>query len=97
MRVGTVRKRHGTKLKADVALEALKGDKTVAEIASKFKVHPTQVSQWKKQLADGLPEIFGAKRTQSEATEALVGQLYEQIGRLKYELDWLKKKSSQFS
>ena len=97
MRVEKIRKRHGTKLKSDVALEALKGEKTVAEIASKFKVHPTQVSQWKKQLAEGLPDIFGAKRTQGEASEALVGQLYEQIGRLKYELDWLKKKASQFS
>lgn len=92
----TIRKRHGVKLKADVALEALKGEKTINEIGSRFKVHPTQVSQWKKQLQEGLPEVFGAKRSQSEASEALVGQLYEEIGRLKFELDWLKKKAARF-
>ncbi len=94
--MGTLRKRHGTKLKSDVALDALKGEKTVTEIASKFKVHPTQVSQWKRNLVEGLPSIFGSKRSQSEASEALVGQLYEEIGRLKFELDWLKKKAARF-
>lgn len=94
--MGTLRKRHGTKLKSDVALDALRGEKTVTEIASKFKVHPTQVSQWKRSLVEGLPAIFGAKRSQSEASEALVGQLYEEIGRLKFELDWLKKKAARF-
>jgi transposase-like protein len=94
--MGTLRKRHGTKLKSDVALDALRGEKTVTEIASKFKVHPTQVSQWKRNLAEGLPSIFGSKRSQSEASEALVGQLYEEIGRLKFELDWLKKKAARF-
>ena len=93
----SVRKRHGVKLKADVALEALKGDKTINEIGLRFKVHPTQVSQWKKQLQEGLPEVFGSKRSQSEASEALVSQLYEEIGRLKFELDWLKKKVARFS
>ena len=91
----TVRKRHGAKLKAEVALEALKGEKTVNEIGSRFKVHPTQVSHWKKQLQEGIPDIFGARRNQSEASEALVGQLYEEIGRLKFELDWLKKKAAR--
>jgi transposase-like protein len=95
--VGTVRKRHGVKLKSDVALEALKGDQTINEIASKFKIHPTQVSQWKKQLQEGLAGVFGARRTQSEASETLVGQLYEEIGRLKFELDWLKKKATRLS
>jgi transposase len=94
--MGTLRKRHGTKLKSDVALDALRGEKTVTEIASKFKVHPTQVSQWKRNLVEGLPSIFGSKRSQSEASEALVGQLYEEIGRLKFELDWLKKKAARF-
>jgi len=83
------------KLKTDVALEALKGEKTINEIGSQFKVHPTQVSQWKKQLQEGLAEVFGAKRVQSEASEALVSQLYEEIGRLKFELDWLKKKAAR--
>lgn len=91
-----LRKRYGVKLKADVALEALKGEKTINEIGSRFKVHPTQVSQWKKQLQVGLPEIFGSKRMQAEASEALVAQLYEEIGRLKFELDWVKKKAARF-
>ena len=92
----TIRKRHGAKLKSDVAVEAFRGEKTINEIASRFKVHPTQVSQWKKQLQEGLPELFGGKRPQSEVSEALVGQLYEEIGRLKFELDWVKKKAARF-
>ncbi|MBK8200966.1 MAG: IS3 family transposase [Bdellovibrionales bacterium] len=90
--VGEIRKRHTPKRKFDVAIAALAGDKTVVDIAGKFKVHPTQVSQWKKQLIDSSLELFGAKRPQSEANETLVSQLYEEIGRLKFELDWLKKK-----
>ena len=92
-----IRKRHGAKLKTQVALEAMRGERTMNEIASKFKIHPTQVSQWKKQSQTGLPEVFGGKRPQSEASEVLVAQLYEEIGRLKCELDWLKKKAARFS
>lgn len=92
-----IRKRHSAKRKFDVAFEALKGDKTAAEIAGKFKVHPTQVSQWKKQLQDSGVELFGAKRPTSEASETLVSQLYEEVGRLKFELDWVKKKASRLN
>ncbi len=95
--VGEIRKRHTPKRKFDVAIAALAGDKTVVDIAGKFKVHPTQVSQWKKQLIDSSLELFGAKRPQSEANETLVSQLYEEIGRLKFELDWVKKKAAKFS
>lgn len=77
-------------------MEATAGEKTVAEIASKHKVHPTQVSQWKKQLQESAGEIFGGKRPQSEASETLVTQLFEEVGRLKFELDWVKKKASRF-
>lgn len=91
-----IRKRHGVKVKSSVAIEAFRGEKTVNEIASRFKVHPTQVSQWKKQLLEGLPGVFGAKRTQTEASEGRVSELYEEIGRLKFELDWLKKKAARF-
>jgi transposase-like protein len=95
--VATTRKRHGTKVKGNVAVHALVGEKTVSEIATKYKVHPTQVSQWKKQLQDGMDDIFGGRRAaKKEASEALVGQLYEEIGRLKFELDWLKKKAAKF-
>jgi transposase len=92
----TIRKKHGFKVKGDVALEALRGEKTINEIASQFKVHPSLVSQWKKHLQEGIPQIFGAKRSQSEVSESLVSGLYEEIGRLKYELDWLKKKATRF-
>jgi transposase len=94
--VGEIRKRHAPGLKMKVAMEATIGDKTVAEIASRHRVHPTQVSQWKKQLQESAPEIFGGKRPQSEASETLVSQLYEEVGRLKFELDWVKKKASRF-
>jgi putative transposase len=94
--VGDIRKRHSPALKMKVAIEATVGDKTVAEIASKHRVHPTQVSQWKKQMHDSAPEIFGGRRPQSEVSEALVSQLYQEVGRLKFELDWVKKKASRF-
>ncbi len=84
-------------VKFNVALAAFMGDKTVAEIASRFKVHPTQVSKWKKQLQDSSLELFGARRAQPEANETLISQLYEEVGRLKFELDWVKKKSAKFN
>ena len=83
--------------KFNVAISAYKGDKTVSEISNKFGVHPVQVSQWKKQLKEGAVQIFGGKKSQSEVSEAMVSQLYEEIGRLKFELDWLKKKAAKFS
>jgi transposase-like protein len=88
------RRNHSAAFKAKVALEAVKGDKTTVELASKYEVHPTQIAQWKKQLLESLPEVFGNsrqrdRRKQDELTE----HLYQQIGQLKVELDWLKKKS----
>ena len=87
------RKSHTAAVKAQVALAAVKGDKTISELASLHGVHPTLIHTWKKQLLDNAEEIFqsGAK-TSSAEHEALQAQLYEQIGRLKTELDWLKKK-----
>ena len=91
------RKSHSAAFKALVALAAVRGDKTVSELASLHGVHPTLIHAWKKQLLDSAEELFhnGAK-TSSAEHEALQAQLYEQIGRLKTELDWLKKKAARF-
>jgi putative transposase len=91
------RKSHTATFKAQVALAAVKGDKTVNELASLHGLHPTMIHTWKKQLLDNAEEVFesGAK-TSSAEHEALQAQLYEQIGRLKTELDWLKKKAASF-
>ena len=87
------RKSHPAALKAQVALAAVRGDKTVSELAALHSVHPTLIHAWKKQLVSNAEELFesGAK-TSSAEHEAMQGQLYEQIGRLKTELDCLKKK-----
>jgi transposase-like protein len=86
------RKRYSAELKAKVALEAIKGHKTANEIASAYGVHPTQIAQWKKQVLDELPHFFSAHQGQREkADEALIAALYQEIGQLKVELDWLKK------
>ncbi len=92
------RKKYSAQFKAKVAIEAVKGNKTVNEIAGEYGVHPTQIQQWKKQLLEELPNIFSRKRTsKAKETEELTAQLYQQIGQLKVELDWVKKKSGYFS
>jgi putative transposase len=88
------RKQYSGELKAKIALEAIKGLRTVSEIAGAYEVHPTQVTQWKKRALEQLPEVFSDRRVRVEkADEELKAQLYQQIGQLKVELDWLKKKS----
>jgi len=87
------RKKHNTQTKVKVALEALKGEKTIAEITTKYGIHATQISQWKKAVLDILPEAFSSKRKRHEEDQqALVDELYKQIGQLKVENDFLKKK-----
>lgn len=77
-----------------MALEALKGLKTVNELASTYGVHPTQMAHWKHRLHKEMPEIFSARRAKrAHDAEAFQAQLYQQIGQLKVELDWLKKKA----
>jgi len=88
------RKRYDGTLKAKVAVEAIKGQRTVNEIASAYGKHPHQVTQWKKQALEQLPEIFSNGRARIQlADEELRDRLYQEIGQLKVELDWLKKKS----
>jgi transposase-like protein len=89
----TQRKRYRAEFKARVALEALKGHKTVNELAGTYGIHPTQIAQWKKHLERELPQIFASQRDRREQEhEAVQAQLYQQIGQLKVEVDWLKKK-----
>ena len=88
------RRNHSAAFKAKVALAAAKGDKTIAELASQYEVHPSQITKWKKQLLESLPEIFSNRQQKDrQDQEELTAQLYQQIGQLKVELDWLKKKS----
>ena len=88
------RKRHTAALKAKVALEVIRGEKTANELAGLYQVHPTQISEWKKRAIEGMPELFEDGRSKAQADdEALKDRLYEEIGRLKVELDFLKKKS----
>lgn len=90
------RRQHSPEFKAQVGLEALRGVEPIHAIAAKHQVHPVQVSQWKKEVAERLPEVFGRKRD-ADASEMKEREkeLFEQIGRLKMELDWLKKKAGQ--
>jgi len=88
------RKKHSAEFKAKIALEAAKGLKTINEIASEAEVHPTQVTLWKKQLIEEASTLFASSRGQKEKSqEDLTAALYQQIGQLKVELDWVKKKS----
>ena len=87
------KRRFSAEFKARVAREALRERKTLAELAAEYDVHPNQISQWKKQLLDALPELFSKRPSQErEHEERLKDRLYRQIGQLQVELDWLKKK-----
>jgi transposase-like protein len=90
-----IRKKHSPAFKAQVALEAAKQAKTIAELAKRFQVHPVQISQWKKQLLDGMESLFqnGSAARQPDPEKVQV-ELYEQLGRLQMELAWVKKKSA---
>jgi transposase len=91
-----IRKKHSPAFKAQVALEAAKQAKTIAELAKQFQVHPVQISQWKKQLLDGMETLFqnGSTARQPDP-EKIQAELYEQLGRLQMELAWVKKKVPQ--
>lgn len=93
------RRRFEGKFKAKVALEAVRGLKTINEIARQHKIHPNQVTTWKKQLLEGVESVFetGPAASHKSDNEPDAAELYEQIGRLKVELEWLKKKAAEFS
>ena len=91
--MGQTRKNHSKEFKAKVALEAVRGMCSLGELASRYKVHPTQIVQWKKQLQELAPQVFERGRSACLGdTEGLTGPLYQEIGRLKMEVDFLRKK-----
>lgn len=88
------RRLHSAQFKAKVALEAIRGIKTSSELASEYGVHPVQISHWKKQALEGMNQIFCDKRKKAEEDDQdLKDRLYQQLGQLQVELEWLKKKS----
>ena len=94
----SMRRRFDGSFKARVALEAIRGERTVTEIAAVYGVHPNQISKWKKQALDELPKIFSGRYEKKEMQgKELIDQLYQQIGQLKVELDWVKKKAGLIS
>ena len=93
--MGRKRKKHNAKFKAKVALEAVKGQQTSVELMSAYEVSASQVSTWKKKLLQEAPQIFETSKKAVDE-ESLTAPLYEEIGRLKMELDWLKKKAALF-
>ena len=92
------RRQHAAEIKAKVALAAIRGDRTVNEIGRMYGVHPTMITKWKKQALSELPQVFSNRRSAAvRAQDDLTGSLYQQIGQLKVELDWLKKKAETWS
>ena len=88
------RRQYSADWKAKIALEAIKGQRTIQQIASHYEIHPNLVTHWKKQLLEGAAEIFSSGREgAAKADEELKAELYQQVGKLQVELDWLKKKS----
>ena len=91
--MGRPRRKFSSAIKARLAIEAIKGHRSVAELAGEHQVHPSQITQWKKQLLDSAEAVFSDRRvTEKKDQEELLAKLYQQIGQMKVELDWLQKK-----
>ena len=91
------RRQHGSDFKAQVALAALREQQTVQELARRFAIHPSQIQEWKRRLLEGASEVFqNPQEKKALVDEPSVAELYEEIGRLKVQLEWLKKKAARF-
>ena len=91
------RKQHGCEFKAQVALAAVKEQQTVQELAKRFAIHTSQIQDWKKRLVEGARDIFAGRQVKAAASDGpSMAELYEEIGRLKVQLEWLKKKAALF-
>ena len=94
--MGTMKRKHSKEFKAKVALEAIKNERTIAELSSAFDVHPNLIGKWKKDLLNSIPSLFEErKKTTSSKEELDVNDLYKEIGKLKIENEFLKKKYEQ--
>ena len=90
------RRRFTAEFKARVVRAALREDKTLAELASQVDVHPNQITEWKRQALDALPEVFSRRKAaDARSAEEHEARLYEQVGKLQVELEWMKKKARQ--
>jgi transposase-like protein len=90
------RRRFTAEFKTRVVRAALREDKTLAELASQFGVHANQITKWKRQAIEALPDVFGRRKAaEAKDTEAHESRLYEQVGKLQVELEWMKKKAGQ--
>ena len=92
--MGKKRKTHNPQFKAKVALAAIQNDETAAQLASRFGIHPTMVSNWKRQMLEGAADIFDKNHRSKKQTEAQTDELFRQIGQLKVENDFLSRKLS---
>ena len=90
--MGKMRKRHSPQFKTKVALSAIQNDETIAQVASRFGVHPTMVSTWKRQMLEGAADIFGKNHNSRKQAQSQTDELYRQIGKLKVENDFLSRK-----